>query len=118
MASYLPGPNIVPSQVREIKQAKSTLEHDNNTNKINRTEKLPNKFNSTIPPTPTAQGKARRIIKKYRNKRREKAETGESLIGNIARGMANLGQKTLFRKGVDVGIKALSSEIAKKNLTD
>ena len=28
--------------------------------------------------------------------------------------MANLGQKTLFRKGVDVGIKALSSKIAKK----
>ena len=25
------------------------------------------------------------------SKRREKAETGESLIGNIARGMANLG---------------------------
>ena len=38
---------------------------------------------------------ARRIVKKYRNHRRRKGQTGDSLIGNLAKWEINMGAKAI-----------------------
>lgn len=63
--------------------------------------------------TPT-QKRAKRIIKKYRNLNRKKKQSGESILGNLAKWRGDLGAKTLFKRGVRIGSKALSSEIGKR----
>ena len=49
-----------------------------------------------------------------KKKRTKKAQKGGSMLGQIAKWGANLGAKTLFKKGVSTGSKVLSSSIGKK----
>ena len=49
-----------------------------------------------------------------RNRRKRKARKRGSLLRELAKWGAKLGAKTVFKKGVSAGSKALSSEIGKK----
>ena len=49
-----------------------------------------------------------------RNRRTRKAQKGGSMLGQIVKWRAKLGAKTLSKKGVSKGSKALSPEIGKK----
>ena len=52
-----------------------------------------------------------------RNRHTKKTQKGESLFGELAKWGAKLGAKTLYKRGIRAGLKALSSEVGKK-LTD
>ena len=49
-----------------------------------------------------------------RSRRMKKAKKGGSLFGELVKWGAKLGAKTLFKRGISAGSKALSSEIRKK----
>ena len=57
----------------------------------------------------------RSIARKYRKQRSK--QRGDSLLSSFAGGIANIGAKNLFKRGMDIGSKAITSEIG-KNLTD
>lgn len=52
---------------------------------------------------------ARQIVKKYRNQRKREGQTGDSIIGNLAKWEINMGSKAinsgLGKKLVDEGLK-------------
>ena len=49
-----------------------------------------------------------------RSRHTRKAQKGGRILGELAKWGAKLGAKTLFKKGISAGSKALSSEIGKK----
>ena len=49
-----------------------------------------------------------------KNRRTRKAQKGGSVLGELAKWGAKLGAKSLFKKGVSAGSKALNLEIGKK----
>ena len=49
-----------------------------------------------------------------RNRRMKETQKGGSILGELAKWVVKLGAKTLFKRGISAGTKALSSEIGKK----
>ena len=49
-----------------------------------------------------------------RNRRMKETQKGGSILGELAKWVVKLGAKTLFKRGISTGTKALSSEIGKK----
>ena len=99
----------VLSEVRESEQEKLNLKHYNTTHTDNRTSNQRVRKNKARFAPSATQKVARRIVKKYRNHRRRKGQTGDSLIGNLAKWEINMGAKAIIagleKKLVDEGIK-------------